>query len=98
MVDLREDELSDKDNYCIHGNFTGSPDGADYLCGLCEASADRMALVFQSPVVAETPWGIFLDITWEDVRESGVVGMFDYFVTQFLSIRLRKPWTRVWVR
>lgn len=29
-----------RSNYCRHGNYIGTPLGADYLCGLCEDGAD----------------------------------------------------------
>jgi len=98
MLDLRKDELSNKDNYCIHGNFTGSSYGEGYLCGLCEDGTDRYMPVFQNPVVVETPWSIFWETLWETVPGSGLFDRLDYVRIQIMGIRFRKPWTWVWTR
>ncbi len=30
-------ELQESRFYCKHGNYIGTPGGADYMCGLCES-------------------------------------------------------------
>jgi len=34
--DYIEQDRSNADHYCEHGNFIGSPYGGDYLCHWCE--------------------------------------------------------------
>ena len=35
-----ESDLDRPDYYCRHGNFTGNPYGADYMCGWCESGEE----------------------------------------------------------
>ena len=41
-LDPRYDDADDLSNYCIHGNYTGTPWGADFLCGMCEDGLTRI--------------------------------------------------------
>jgi hypothetical protein len=38
--DYLEQDLSNDDHYCQHGNFIGSPYGGDYMCHWCEMGED----------------------------------------------------------
>jgi hypothetical protein len=36
-LDPRYDDANNPDWYCVHGQYTGSPWGGDFLCGMCES-------------------------------------------------------------
>ena len=38
--DYVEQDTSNRDHYCEHGTFIGSPFGGDYLCHWCELGVD----------------------------------------------------------
>ena len=41
-LDPRYDDANNPDWYCVHGQYTGSPWGGDFLCGMCESGITNL--------------------------------------------------------